>query len=163
MKNTSKKEIDANEIILSMELMKESKAHLLTFINACGFDKGNREYKRIDFLVKQRSDVLRWVEIFVKRFDSDVDDIKKTTDEFKEYKVKNSTISLLDFILASTKNLKTGLEEYFQVECSSDDLIKISEKLHSNELDLTFIYEKCKENNWYNSVDKFFRSKWNIA
>jgi hypothetical protein len=156
---TTCKELDANKIILSLELMGESKAHLLTFICACGFDNDHKEYKRVDFLIKQRGDLTEWIKLF----NGDIDSITETTDKFKERKIKKLNIGKDEFIVSSIKSLKNGLQEFFQVECSELEITKINAKLHSKELNLEFIYNRSKEDNWYNTAGKFARSNWKVT
>jgi len=145
-----------NEIIDSLELAEESIPHFLTFIKACGFNMDHREYKRLEFLIKNRRDIKGWLKLFNK----DIDTISETTNKFKANKIKDLNISLDGFIKSSSKNLKNGLDSLFQSECSDEDLKIIHGKLHSNEVNLEMIYNKCKGSNLFNSSWMVARSNW---
>lgn len=159
---------DENKLITAMEMMDNSKGHLLFFIKMCGINNDHKEYKRINFLINSKSELDQWMSIFSNEFESDIDFLSEVSDKFKMNKIASLNIQLNEFVAScldadsTLRKLKNGLENFFQVECSNEELMKINQKIHSNELSLEFIYKKFKDDNWYNTAGKFARSNWNV-
>jgi hypothetical protein len=132
----------------------DSKVDFMKFINWCGYSRNSMEYKRINFLVRDESEVIEWFYCY----NGDIDTLTETTDKYREYKLKKYEMDLHEFLARCAISLKDAMERLFMQECPSWQIGKLSERIHSNNLTLEKVYQIFKSDSWYNSLSKIVRS-----
>lgn len=113
----------------------------------------------IDFLIKSDSSL----KVFLSKFWSGTYDREFYSSDIGNYhlhRLISSEMSFDEFKDLFSFDQRNCIETHFQKPCTNLELSKLAKKLKSGELTLEFIFNKSKEDNWYNSVGKFVRSNW---
>lgn len=146
----------SEKIISAWEIADQSKSNFLNFIETCGIAQEKKVYKHADFLVKDISDINEWL-VFL---DGDMDKMDDANYAFRTNRIEKINLSLEDFVNICSNNLKDGMELFFQYECAPHIESRLAKKIESGELTFEFIYNKSKEDNWYNTAWNFASSNW---
>ncbi|MCG7406393.1 hypothetical protein MH117_03115 [Paenibacillus sp. ACRRX] len=124
----------------------------------CGLNKSDPLIKKLQFLIRDEQDVQQWILLF----NGNIDDVVSTTDDFRDWKLRNEMISLKDFLDLAQNDLKNAMDGLFYEENEEWIMEKLYIKLENNEISLEKIYYLLNNDAWYNSLRKIVKANWLI-
>lgn len=104
------------------------------------FIASNKELANV--LLKDVSDVKNFVSMFYKTNKYEIDDLL----DYREYKIKQSEITLDAFIQQCDDNMKIAFENNFQQNFTDSDIEMIKERIHSGNVSLVTLFENFYKN-----------------